>query len=48
MATLQAINVGKADNDQAGDPLRVAMQKVNANFADVQSGRYHRGPTPTR
>ncbi|MCG2605873.1 MAG: hypothetical protein KBO60_22710, partial [Achromobacter sp.] len=38
MATLQAINVGKTDNDQAGDPLRVAMQKVNANFADVQSG----------
>lgn len=43
MATLQAINVGKTDNDQAGDPLRVAMQKVNANFADVQSGRYHQG-----
>lgn len=37
MANTQPINVGKTDNDQTGDPLRVALQKVNGNFAQVQA-----------
>ena len=37
MANTQPINVGKTDNDKTGDPLRVAMQKVNANFTAVQA-----------
>ena len=38
MANTQPINVGKADNDKTGDPLRVAMQKVNGNFTELQAG----------
>ncbi|WP_241052536.1 pyocin knob domain-containing S74 family peptidase [Achromobacter xylosoxidans] len=38
MANMQTIQVGKTDNDKTGDPLRVAMQKVNANFATTQAG----------
>ena len=38
MANMQTIQVGKTDNDKTGDPLRVAMQKVNANFAATQAG----------
>ena len=37
MATIQPINVGKTDNDKTGDPLRLAMQKVNENFTEVRS-----------
>ncbi|MBB1624260.1 pyocin knob domain-containing S74 family peptidase [Achromobacter sp. UMC71] len=37
MANTQPINVGKTDNDKTGDPLRIAMQKVNANFTAVQA-----------
>ncbi|CAB3848718.1 pyocin knob domain-containing S74 family peptidase [Achromobacter deleyi] len=37
MANTQPINVGKTDNDQTGDPLRVALQKVNGNFTQVQA-----------
>lgn len=38
MANTQPINVGKTDNDKTGDPLRVAMQKVNGNFTELQAG----------
>lgn len=33
--TQQLINVGELPNDGAGDPLRVAFQKVNENFQQV-------------
>lgn len=33
--TQQLIGVGSAANDGTGDPLRAALQKVNANFTDV-------------
>lgn len=31
----QTINVGAAAGDGSGDPLRTAMQKANANFAEI-------------
>ena len=31
----QVINVGNNANDGTGDDLRTAMQKVNANFAEL-------------
>lgn len=37
MATLEIINVGTTPNDGEGDPLRVAFQKVNNNFANLWS-----------
>lgn len=33
--TKQTINVGKTPNDRSGDSLRVAFQKVNANFTEL-------------
>ena len=33
--TKQAINVGTTANDKKGDSLRVAFQKVNANFTEL-------------
>lgn len=36
--TQQVINVGTAVNDGTGDPLRTAIQKVNANFTDLYAG----------
>ena len=35
MADLQIINIGTTPNDGEGDPLRVAFQKVNNNFANL-------------
>ena len=35
MATLEVINVGSSANDGTGDPLRVAFEKVNNNFANL-------------
>ena len=35
MATLEVINVGASANDGTGDPLRVAFEKVNNNFANL-------------
>jgi hypothetical protein len=35
MSTPQIINIGALPNDGEGDPLRVAFQKVNNNFANV-------------
>lgn len=37
MAELQIINIGTTPNDGEGDPLRVAFQKVNNNFANLWS-----------
>jgi hypothetical protein len=37
MATIEVINVGAAANDGDGDPLRTAFQKVNNNFANINS-----------
>lgn len=34
---IQTINIGNAVNDGLGDDLRTAFQKVNANFADLNS-----------
>lgn len=35
MATQQVINVGTTPNDGAGDPLRIAYQKINNNFSNL-------------
>jgi hypothetical protein len=35
MSTQEIINIGVLPNDGEGDPLRVAFQKVNNNFANV-------------
>jgi len=34
---IQTINIGNAVNDGLGDDLRTAFQKVNANFAELNS-----------
>ncbi len=34
---IQTINIGNVVNDGLGDDLRTAFQKVNANFAELQS-----------
>lgn len=38
MANIQTINIGNLVNDGLGDDLRTAFQKVNANFADLNTG----------
>jgi hypothetical protein len=35
--SIEIINVGSAPNDGTGDPLRLAYQKCNANFAELYS-----------
>jgi hypothetical protein len=35
--TVQTINIGNVVNDGLGDDLRTAFQKVNANFAELNS-----------
>lgn len=37
MATPEIINIGTLPNDGQGDPLRIAFQKINDNFATVFS-----------
>jgi hypothetical protein len=37
MATIQTINIGTYANDGTGDDLRTAFNKVNANFASVNT-----------
>lgn len=32
------INIGTLPNDRSGDPLRVAFEKINANFTELFSG----------
>lgn len=34
---MTTINVGTTPNDGTGDPLRTAMQTINANFAELAS-----------
>lgn len=41
MATLEVINVGATANDGTGDPLRVAFEKVNNNFAALWSSNFN-------
>jgi hypothetical protein len=38
MTTLQSINLGQYANDGTGDDLRQAFEKVNANFAALNTG----------
>ena len=35
MSTLEVINVGVLPNDGTGDPLRIAFDKINNNFASI-------------
>lgn len=35
MTAIKQINIGAAPNDQTGDPLRAAFDKVNANIAEL-------------
>jgi hypothetical protein len=35
--TKQVINIGRTPNDNQGDSLRVAFNKINANFTEVYS-----------
>ena len=35
MSTFEIVNVGALPNDGEGDPLRVAFQKINNNFANL-------------
>lgn len=52
MAQLEVVNVGALPNDGEGDPLRVAFQKINNNFANLwqtsfqTSNTYSIGNTP--
>jgi hypothetical protein len=36
--TRQLINIGDTANDRKGDSLRLAFQKINANFAELYTG----------
>ena len=44
--TQQIINIGQTANDKGGDPLRVAFQKINANFSEIYA--HGLGAEPTR
>jgi hypothetical protein len=50
---LQEINIGTSANDGTGDPLRTAMEKVNDNFAlldtvfNVKDLQFAGGADPT-
>lgn len=52
MSTQEIINVGALPNDGTGDPLRVAFEKINNNFANLfatfvnTSNTYSVGNTP--
>jgi hypothetical protein len=35
--TQQLINIGDTANDRKGDSLRLAFQKINANFSELYS-----------
>lgn len=41
MAQLEVINVGANANDGTGDPLRVAFEKVNNNFASLWASNFN-------
>jgi len=36
--TQQIVNIGAGPNDKAGDPLRIAFNKINNNFIELYSG----------
>jgi hypothetical protein len=38
--TQQVINVGTLPNDQSGDPIRTAFQKINNNFSQLYSSSF--------
>lgn len=41
MAQLEIINVGSTANDGTGDPLRIAFEKVNNNFANLWASNFN-------
>lgn len=41
MAQLEVINVGSTANDGTGDPLRIAFEKVNNNFANLWASNFN-------
>ena len=41
------INIGSAPNDTAGDPLRIAFNKVNSNFTELYGNLQNVIPTVT-
>lgn len=41
MAQLEVINVGATANDGTGDPLRIAFEKVNNNFAALWGSNFN-------
>lgn len=38
MSTFANVNIGNSASDGTGDPLRVAFNKINQNFANVATG----------
>lgn len=42
--TKQVINIGTTSNDGKGDPLRIAFEKINNNFAELYNGSKAAGP----
>ena len=36
--TFSTVNIGATANDQTGDPLRDAFNKINTNFANIVNG----------
>lgn len=47
MATREIVNVGTLPNDGEGDPLRVAFQKINNNFANLFATSFNASNTYT-
>jgi len=47
MAIREIVNVGTLPNDGEGDPLRVAFQKINNNFANLFSTSFNTSNTYT-
>lgn len=38
MSTFANVNIGNSASDGNGDPLRVAFNKINTNFANIAAG----------
>jgi hypothetical protein len=38
MSTFANVNIGTSASDGTGDPLRVAFDKINTNFANISAG----------
>lgn len=45
--TKQTINIGRTPNDNQGDSLRVAFNKINANFTEVYTNTASGGASVT-